>query len=84
MKLIVETKDCTVVLKATFRNGFAGEATWTFSNTCSDRFYAGLAAQALSEQLTRAIRGAREAAYMDGYADGRAKRKRSDWFSGEL
>lgn len=71
-------------VKVTFRNGFAGDATWTLSNTCSDKFYAGLAADALSSQLQEAIRSAREKAYAAGYADGRAKRMRQGWFSFHL
>ena len=71
-------------VKVTFRNGFAGDATWTLSNTCSDKFYAGLAADALSSQLRDAIREAREEAYNAGYADGRGKKKKSDWFRSSL
>lgn len=84
MHLKIGVEGCTVTIKADFRNGLAGDATWTFQTTCSDKFYAGLAAEALTYQLGRAIYNAREDAYNEGYAAGRAKKKRQDWFSSSL
>jgi len=70
----------TVKIMITFRNGYAGYATWTFSNVCSDRSYAGLAAAALRTQFNTHMRNIREELYEQGYSDGMAKRKRQTRF----
>lgn len=84
MNLEIVTEGEKIHVKITFRNGWAGEASWAFINTCSDKFYAGLAAESLSRQLTERLRYIRRSAYENGYRAGRGKKPKETFFNGTL
>ncbi len=84
MKAHATIEDGAVVVVIEFHNGMAGNAVWKFSNNCGNRYYAGLAADALQNQFQDMLCAIRQDAYEDGYKDAKAKRKRKDCFSGCL
>ena len=84
MNIMVTREGVDLLVKIEFYNGWAGNAIWTFKNTCSDKFYAGLAGAELNRQLLNNIRNIREDAYESGYRDGRSRKKKCKFFSSRM
>lgn len=64
----------------------AGDTVVTFDFSCStpQPYYAQLATNYLRERLLAEMQRIRRKAYEKGWRDARAKRKKEDWFSGNL
>lgn len=56
---------------------------WSLDIQCGT-IHAELLRRRLQEELNRICSGMRQEAYLDGYKDGRAKRGKKTWFSGQF
>lgn len=60
------------------------DSVWCFRYECHDEDTAEIVKKHFATRLQGVVKSIREEAYMEGYMAGRAKRRKEDWFSGEL
>lgn len=68
------------VIEVTFRSGAAGNYIYKFTNTCSQKSYAGLVVDAIQDQFNDHLADIRRNAYLEGYEHGRNHKRKYTWF----